>query len=198
MAETKTPDKNLTMVQTIGKRLRPPFTEAERNLAETYVEQGADPVAAAQRVLDGRVAMASAVVRERDGDPYPPLESLLDDDERKARAKAKYAEEFGETGGDVPPDLAREQAAHRAALEEVERLRKEVDEVKAQAEADVSAGLAALEEERQKVKDLEAEAERLRTQGETPPLPGSEPAKTGPNEQTGGLAGSTRKIRGGE
>lgn len=177
-----------------GAKISPPLTEQERARVERLVAQGADPIAAAETVLDERVGTIARAIRARDGDPYPPLESLLDESTRKSRAKARVNAEFGEDGVPLSPDLAREAAALQEAKDEIERLRKAGAEKDARL-ASADTDLSELEAMRQRVAEAEAEVAALRaSQGGGTPTKDVQQVTPGPGEQTGGLAGSTERT----
>lgn len=192
MPDTKTEDKT-SLAFEAGSKIDPAFSEAERKRVQQLVDSGVDQMAAAEKVLDERVGVNARVVRERDGNPYPSLDSFLADDVRRLRAKAKIEQEFGDVGP-VTPDLARERAALKAAQEEVEALRKQVEDKNAVLTT-ATAGLSELEALRRRVAEAEAEAERLRgLQGGRTTATEVQSVDPGPGEQTGGLAGSTKRT----
>lgn len=137
MAETR---KSAATVGSLAEKVTPPLTEQEQDRAEELVAQGLDPVDACEQVLDERVGNNARAIRERDGDPYPPLDSFLPEGERKKRAQGRVDREFGGT-----PDTS-----------EVEALRAEVAELRS---LDLGGGttLAAYRE-------TAAELDRLRAQ----------------------------------
>lgn len=180
---------DVALVEEVGAKVTPPFTEAERAYAERLVADGTDPVAAGEAVLDERVAANARAVRERDGDPYPSLEGLLDPAVQKRRAQRKIDAEHGDAGP-LSPDMAREAQALSDAQAENERLRKENAEQAAKI-AEAGNSLADYENLRQKVADLESENERLRDTGGTPATP--TPGAPGGTEQTGPGSASTKR-----
>lgn len=196
MADTKTNDK-ADLAYEVGAKIDPPLTEAERNRVARLVEDGADPIDAAERVLDERVGSDARTVRDRDGDPYPRLESLLAPSEQKRRASRKVEETFGDTATPTP-DQARELAALRAAAEETEELRKTSEANVAElerlrAELDSTAAL------RERTAELEAENERLRAATATGTATADADAQQvdpGGNVQSGDLAAVQRPITG--
>lgn len=90
---TKTADD--TAFLTIAERVDPPFTPQEVDLGVRRITAGADPVTAAEQIVDERVGMSSRAVRAREGDPYPPCDTLLDKADRRRYAEAKIDAEVG-------------------------------------------------------------------------------------------------------
>lgn len=181
---------DIALVAEVGGKVTPPFTEAERAYAESLVEQGTDPVDASERVLDERIAANARAVRERDGDPYPALEGLLDAATQKRRAQRRVDAQHG-TGEPLSPDMAREAAALEEARAENERLRKDNEEQAAKI-AEAGNALEDYERLRQQVADLEAENERLRGTGGAPTT--TAPGAPGGTEQTGPGTASVKKT----